>query len=87
MVRTRNPNFNTLIRIIYAKKILSFTQDFFYSETINKIKTNLTLPTEEDYEGAIVALHRLEDTYLLDPKDIKNGILSDKNPSRSLTGN
>jgi hypothetical protein len=60
---------------------------FNLTETINKIKTNLTLPTEEDYEGAIVALHRLEDTYLLDPKDIKNGILSDKNPSRSLTGN
>ena len=60
---------------------------FYLPETINKIKTNLTLPTEEDYEGAIVALHRLEDTYLLDPKDIKNGILSDKNPSRSLTGN
>lgn len=60
---------------------------FNLPDTINKIKTNLTLPTEEDYEGAIVALHRLEDTYLLDPKDIKNGILSDKNPSRSLTGN
>ena len=60
---------------------------FNLPDTINKIKTNLTLPTEEDYEGAIVALHRLEDTYLLDPKDIKNGILSDKNPSRPLTGN
>ena len=44
------------------------------------------LPTNEDYEGAIVALHRLEDTYLLDPNDIRTGKLSEKHPSRPLTG-
>jgi hypothetical protein len=43
------------------------------------------LPTNVDYKGAIVAIHRLEDTYLLSTSDIRNGNLSVKYHSRPLT--
>jgi hypothetical protein len=45
------------------------------------------LPTIEDYEGAILGIHRLEDTYLLKPKDLALGKISAKHSSRPLTGN
>jgi hypothetical protein len=60
--------------------------DFIILEYVDRVKENLILPTIEDYEGVIVALHRLEDTYLLDPKDIRTGNLSRKHPSRPLNG-
>ncbi len=44
------------------------------------------LPGTDDYNGAAVALHRLEDTYNLKPRDIRSGSLSKKYPSRELTG-
>ena len=53
---------------------------------VSKIKEDFNLPTNEDYEGAIVALHRLEDTYALTPKDIRTGNMSKKHPSKPLTG-
>lgn len=49
------------------------------------LKDVYNIPTREDYEGAIVAIHRLEDTYNLDPSDIRNGKMSQKYPSRPLT--
>ena len=60
--------------------------DLVILEYVDRVKENLILPTIEDYEGVIVALHRLEDTYLLDPKDIRTGNLSRKHPSRPLNG-
>ena len=44
------------------------------------------MPTNEDYNGAATALHRLEDTYNLKPSEIRKGNLSKEYPSRELTG-
>ena len=49
------------------------------------MKDFYNIPTKEDYEGAIVAIHRLEDTYNLKPNDIRSGNLSRTYPSRPLT--
>ena len=53
---------------------------------VNEIKEKYILPTAEDYKGAIAGIQRLEDTYLLEPRDIRNGNLSEKYQSRPLTG-
>lgn len=50
------------------------------------INTKFQLPANEDYEGSIVAIHRLEDTYLLNPSEIRTGNISTKYKSRPLTG-
>ncbi len=47
---------------------------------------NITLPSPDDFEGAIRAIHRLEDTYLLDTREIRFGNLSANYSSRFLTG-
>ena len=44
------------------------------------------MPDYDDYTGAVRAIHRLEDTYLLKTKDIQKGKLSTQYPSRPLTG-
>lgn len=53
---------------------------------LDNIKEKYLLPTEEDYRGAIEGIHRLEAVYQLDTKDIRNGNLSKKYPSRPLSG-
>ena len=53
---------------------------------VDRIKRNYLLPTQEDYEGAAIALHRLEDTYALKPADIRIGKLSKNYPSKQLSG-
>jgi hypothetical protein len=53
---------------------------------LDNLKTKFVLPTDEDYIGTIDGLLRLEDTYLLEPDQIRMGKLSDKYPSRPLTG-
>lgn len=53
---------------------------------VRDLKESHDLPNNEDYEGVIKALNRLEDTYLLDPKDIRTGRLNTKHPSRPLNG-
>ena len=54
---------------------------------VDVIKNKYVLPTDVDYEGAIVALHRLEDTYALSPSDLRTGNLSQNyKPYRELTG-
>jgi hypothetical protein len=51
------------------------------------LKSKLDLPTAEDYEGSIEAIHRLEDTYQINPKDMSDGKISEKYPlTRPLTG-
>jgi hypothetical protein len=53
---------------------------------VRDIKENYLLPDNEDYKGTIAAIHRLEDTYLLDPEKIRTGQLSEKYSSRPLNG-
>lgn len=48
------------------------------------LKKNFTLPSEVDYNGALKALNRLVETYVLNPRDIRYGNLSQKHPSRNL---
>lgn len=36
------------------------------------------LPTNEDYEGTIKGIHRLEDTFALKPSDLRMGKMSEK---------
>ena len=49
---------------------------------------SLILPNQEDFIGAAVALHRLEDTYLLEPADMRGTNLSENYPlARRLTCN
>lgn len=55
-----------------------------YQELVENVKQKLLLPTTEDYKGAAEAIHRLEDTYSLDPMDIARGNLSKKYISRQL---
>ena len=53
---------------------------------LDNLKNKFVLPTNEDYVGSINGLLRLEDTYLLESDEIRKGKLSDKYPSRPLTG-
>jgi len=53
---------------------------------VRDIKESHLLPDNEDYRGTIAAIHRLEDTYLLEPEKIRSGKLSEKYSSRPLTG-
>jgi hypothetical protein len=55
-------------------------------EMVALIKEKYLLPTGEDYDGAVIALHRLQDTYQLSAKDIRTGNLSKNYPSRQLSG-
>ena len=57
-------------------------------ELNKKIAANdVIMPTNNDYEGVIKAVHRLQTTYLLDVKDIQMGNLSEKYPTaRPLKG-
>lgn len=50
------------------------------------IKEKSNLPDNDDYIGAIQAIHRLQDTYLLDSSEIRLGNLSSRYPSRPLNG-
>ena len=54
-------------------------------DVVREIKEAFILPTNEDYEGAIIALHRLEDTYSLEPSQIRRGNLSALYPSKPLS--
>ena len=44
------------------------------------------MPLEEDYDGVVTALNRLQDTYQLSLKDIINGNISQKYKSKNLNG-
>lgn len=54
---------------------------------VDNIKENNLLATNEDYEGAAFAIHRLGDTYELKPSDLSKGNLSKNYPSRELNSN
>lgn len=54
---------------------------------VDGIKNKCILPTGDDYTGAINALHRLEDTYLLSPPEIRSGNHSQNSLCRPLNGN
>ena len=52
---------------------------------VHDISEASSLPTSDDYTGAIKAIHRLEDTYLLNATSIRLGSLNARYPSRPLT--
>lgn len=56
-------------------------------EFMDKLRNELWMPDEEDYRGAVTSLIRLEDTYLLTPKDIRNGEFGKSKAMRKLNGN
>lgn len=77
-----------LIKKIYSdlEKFVDTLNNFDrLTSMIDEFRENENLPDKDDYEGAIVAIHRLQDTYLLDPIDIRTGNLSKNYPSRPLT--
>lgn len=53
---------------------------------MDKLRTELWMPDEDDYRGAVTSLIRLEDTYLLTPKDIRNGEFGKSKSMRKLNG-
>jgi hypothetical protein len=52
----------------------------------NDINLNHLMPLEEDYNGVVTALNRLQDTYQLNIKDIIYGNISEIYKSKQLTG-
>jgi prolyl 4-hydroxylase len=54
------------------------------TKILENLRKEFILPTNEDYEGAILGIHRLEDTYLLSVNDIRNGKMSKHYQSRPL---
>ena len=52
---------------------------------VHDISEASSLPTSDDYYGAVKAIHRLEDTYLLNATSIRLGNLNNHYPSRPLT--
>lgn len=55
-------------------------------EFMDRIRGELWMPGEEDYRGAITALIRLEDTYLLKPRDVRKGVFGKSKAMRRLNG-
>jgi prolyl 4-hydroxylase len=55
-------------------------EKFNDSKILNELNEYF-VPTNKDYEGAILAIHRLQDTYLLTPSDLQNNKMSNKFPS------
>lgn len=50
------------------------------------MKKLILLPEEEDYNGAIDALNRIQDTYLLPTSEIRKGLIGEYQSVRSLNG-
>lgn len=57
-----------------------------YIKNITQHRTSLRFPSEEDLNGAAVALMRLQDTYKLDTHALAEGKVLGKKSSRQLTG-
>ena len=55
-------------------------------QNITQHKNVLHFPSDEDLNGAAVALMRLQDTYQLDTHALAEGILLGKKYSQHLTG-
>lgn len=58
-----------------------------FVKNLTQHRTDLRFPSDEDLNGAAVALMRLQDTYKLDTHALANGNLLGKTYSRQLTGN
>ncbi len=54
-------------------------------DLVHNIKEDNSLPTSDDYTGAVKAILRLEDTYMLNSTSIRLGDLNSQYPSRPLT--
>jgi hypothetical protein len=72
------------IRYLSHQITLNAPTDFI--KNIPQHRDVIRLPSEEDLNGAAVALMRLQDTYKLDTHALANGNLLGKKYSRQLTG-
>lgn len=57
-----------------------------YIHNITQHRSVLRFPTDEDLNGAAIALMRLQDTYMLDTHSLAEGELQGKKYSRQLSG-
>lgn len=57
-----------------------------FVHNITQHRSVLRFPSDEDLNGAAVALMRLQDTYMLDTHALAEGELQGKKYSRQLTG-
>jgi hypothetical protein len=57
-----------------------------YIKNITQHRSSLRFPSEEDLNGAAVALLRLQDTYKLDTHALAEGKVLGRKSSRQLTG-
>ena len=57
-----------------------------FVQNITQHRSVLRFPSDEDLNGAAVALMRLQDTYMLDTHALAEGKLQGKKYSRQLTG-
>lgn len=59
----------------------------FYNKDIESlIRSKINLPNEEDYKGAVRALLRLQDTYLLSTLEMSKGVFWHSKSFRPLNG-
>ncbi|RNA10195.1 prolyl 4-hydroxylase subunit alpha-2 [Brachionus plicatilis] len=84
-----NPVNAFLLIKLMVKDLQNFVDSLNTMDELKKfvrdIKEDVFLPDNEDYEGVIKAMHRLEDTYLIQPNDIRLGNLKTQHPSRPLS--
>lgn len=67
--------------------LLTITASIDFVKNITQHQNVLRLPSDEDLNGAAVALMRLQDTYKLDTHALAEGKMLGKKYSRQLTGN
>lgn len=83
-----NPVNAFLLIKLMVKDLQNFVDSLNTMDELKKfvrdIKEDFFLPDNEDYQGVIKAMHRLEDTYLLKPDEIRLGNLNTNHPSRPL---
>ncbi|XP_046656322.1 prolyl 4-hydroxylase subunit alpha-1-like [Daphnia pulicaria] len=68
-----------------VERVISRNAGSVYIKNITQHRTSLRFPSEEDLNGAAVALMRLQDTYKLDTHALAEGKVLGKKSSRRLT--
>ena len=67
-------------------RLIIVLQNAAFIHNITQHRGVLHFPSDEDLNGAAMALMRLQDTYMLDTHDLAEGELQGKKYSRQLTG-
>ena len=76
-----------VVYVRYNVRKISLQNSFVdFVKNITQHRSDLSFPSDEDLNGAAVALMRLQDTYQLDTHALANGNLLGKKYSRQLTG-